>query len=184
MNKIQKLSRVLRYFFIFSQVAVVGIFAGICYILLGQHQLSYNLGSFIHLALVPSNIRLMHHLTIEDKWLIMALNGVNYGITFLSFYFASRLFHEYQQNHIFTTKAVKSISVIGWTLLASQIYQPLYQLFMSLGLTLANPPHYRMLFVSFNQHNVFMIILALLVITVSWIMHQGVIMQQEQSFTV
>lgn len=100
------------------------------------------------------------------------------------FYFLIKLFANYQHEKIFTIENVKLIRNVGYTMLFWQILTPIHQMLLSLALTLYNPPGYHILEVSFSSTNLAVILIAFIVILISWVMSMGHKLQEEQEYTI
>src|SRR3990167_8519691 len=88
------------------------------------------------------------------------------------FRFLFQLFGLYKQAEIFSLKNVNYIKKIGYTLLIGQLLDPFYQALMTVNLTWSIHP--KILAIGFSGTNIGIILMALLVILISWIMAEGV----------
>jgi hypothetical protein len=95
-----------------------------------------------------------------------------------------KLFSLYAKGEIFSLNNVRYIKNIGYALLIGQIVHPIYQGLMGLVLTWHNPPGHRFASVTFDQVNLGILLVALLVILISWIMAEGCKLQEEQKLVI
>jgi hypothetical protein len=113
-----------------------------------------------------------------------SLSLIPAGIEMLVLYFLSKLFRLYETGEIFSINNVRYIRNVGYALLAGQVFYPVYEGLMGIILTMNNPSGHRFAKVSFTQTNVGILLVALLVILISWIMAEGCKLREEQQLTV
>lgn len=99
-------------------------------------------------------------------------------------YFFIKLFRNYEYKNIFSLNNVHIVRNIGYTLIIWQILIPIRQALLSLLLTWHNGPGKRVLVAHFDNNNITIILIAFIVILISWIMAEGYKLQQEQKYTV
>ena len=95
-----------------------------------------------------------------------------------------RLFNLYQKGTIFAIDNVRYIRNIGIVMLLWEIVSPFYQVLVTFILTSQNPPGHHFVTFSINSIDISTTIIAVIIIVVSWIMREGVELQQEQQYTV
>lgn len=182
--KMKKIQRIGYFFKLLFQIIFIAlpILSAICWwrapagINLFNHSVVINF--------VPKNWPIMHHLSVTTKALGFLINLIPVGIAMLALYFLIRLFRLYERGTIFTIQNVRYLRNIGYTLLIGQLLSPIYDMLISLVLTWSNPHHYRMIGITEKGINVEMILVALLVILISWIMLEGYKLKEEQELTV
>jgi hypothetical protein len=69
-------------------------------------------------------------------------------------------------------------------LLITQIIDPIYNGAMGLVLTRYNPPGHRFAAITLDETNIVIVLIALIVILISWIMSEGCKLREEQQLTV
>ena len=79
---------------------------------------------------------------------------------------------------------MRYIRNIGYALIVTQVIDPIYQGIMGFVLTWHNPPGHRFSAISLDQTNIGVILIALIVILISWIMSEGCKLREEQQLTV
>lgn len=99
-------------------------------------------------------------------------------------YYLARLFYLYQHGTIFALDNVRYIRNIGVVILVWEIVRPFYQILMSLLLSSQNPPGHHQVSFQINGTDISMLIIAIIIIVVSWIMREGVELEQENRLTV
>lgn len=127
---------------------------------------------------------LFTELSIQDRIAGAIVNLIPTSLTMLSLYFLAKLFSLYEKGIIFSLQNVTYFKYIGITMLVKELLQPVYELLVSYVLTRNNPvtgPYFQM---NWESLNTTFIIIALIIILISWIMAEGYKMQEEQSFTV
>ena len=105
-------------------------------------------------------------------------------IIMMSVYFLHKLFHLYANGQIFTKANANYIKKIGYTILIGQLFGPFYEAAMSVILTIHNPVGQRILTISFSGMTVGFIIIAVMIITISWIMDQARQLQENEALTI
>lgn len=106
-------------------------------------------------------------------------------ITFMFLYFyLARLFGLYAKNIIFSMDNVRYIRNCGITLLLWQIIHPIYQILISYALSYNNLPGHRYIHVSFGTSEASDLVIAIVIIVISWIMRRGVELENEHQLTV
>jgi hypothetical protein len=182
MHKIQRVSFIFRVLFqiIFILLPLLQIFVWI--------QAPHPLGEHSQFAYHYLNHHLqtlvLHDISVQEKLLGFLISSIPLAVELFIVFFLIKLFKRYEQGEIFSFENVKTIRNIGYTLLVSQLLNPIYEGLMSLLLTWHNPPGHRIAVVSFGTPNLVTIITALLVILISWIMAEAFKLQEEQIYTI
>lgn len=181
MNKIKHISAFFRIFFIMIAVALPLI--QIIGWMLAPGELSF-LNHMISFQVIPSSYAVMHQLSSLERFSGFVVSIIPLGISLLILYFLIKLFRLYERGDIFSVKHVIYIRNIGYALLIGQLLNPIYQLLMGLVLTLRNPPGHRVMSITLDQTNIGILLVALLLILVSWIMMEGCKLNEEQQLTI
>lgn len=180
MNKIQRVSLFLRVVF---QIAFV-IFPvslaayAICVQYITIESLS-NSGWFAVTSFLPRNIEILHPITLIDSVWIFFLGSMPTGIAMLILYFLIKLFRFYEQGKIFTFFNAKYLRNIGVVMLVGKVVNIIYQLL----LTYYNSDH-KFMSISYDTYDIYGVIVAIMVIVISWIMVEGCKLQEEQKYIV
>lgn len=140
----------------------------------------------INLNYVPAAYSgsILHPLNISEKLLALAASCLPLFVQLYILISLIRLFKLYEQGVIFSMDNVRYIRNIGYALIATQIMNILYQGLMGFILTWRNPPGHRFSSVTLDQTNIGVILVALMVILISWIMLEGYKIREEQQLTV
>ena len=184
MNKIKRVSLMFRL--LFQSVFVVLPLLVLVAWIMAPETLSFLKGT-INFELSPLHeYPVLHPMSLLNKLLGFGVSMIPVGIHMITLYFLIKLFRLYEQGKIFSLHNVCYIRNIGYTLLVGQLLHPFYEALMGLVLTWNNPPHQglRFISVSFDRTNVSVILIALLVILISWIMAEGYKLQEEQQLTI
>ena len=123
---------------------------------------------------VPASIRLL-------GFMITMLTGCLHMAAFFTLFL---LFGLYTRAEIFTAQAVGHIRRIGYILLAVQAVGPLRDALLSYVLPMHNPIGQRTISVGFSSTDLNAIIIAVLVIVVSWIMNEGRKIKEEEALVI
>ncbi len=182
MDRIVKISHLLRILF-WCVLVIMPLGTAISWILLPQtihlggsiFGLSYSpIPMGITTAIITPGIKAMGFLL--DMGLVLP--------NMLLLYFLIRLFNHYQRQQIFSLENVRLIRNVGWTLIVWQLLTPIHEALLSLVLTWHNAPGQHVLEASFGSNNIAVILIALIVILISWVMAVGLKLQEEQDYTV
>lgn len=122
-----------------------------------------------------------------DTWQRIACFGVAMlpGAAIMYVYLAlSRLFGLYGRGVFFGKENVSCYRSIAYGLIAQQFLFVVEETVQTLLLTIRNPEGQRMLSVGFDDANVSLIVVGLMIILISRIMDEGRKIQEEQSLTV
>lgn len=183
MNKIQRVSKLFRLLFqiSFLLLPIMMIFFWISAphpILIGGEQAG------ISITFIPEGIKILHPLSIQTKMLGFLVSLIPNGLYLCTLYFLIRLFKLYENHIIFSIHNIMYIKRIAYTLLLSQLLEPVYQGLISPLLTWHNPVGHRSIDITLSQTNVSILIIAVLMILISWIMTEGYELKEEQAYTV
>jgi hypothetical protein len=135
-------------------------------------------------SFIPNGTEILHKITrIEALWgfLIELLPTV---VEMMIIYFFIKLFKLYEQGKIFTLPNVEYLRKIGICMLINQGVGFIYDGLISFMLTLHNPAGHHLSLVTFSNYDVYNIVTAIMVITISWIMAEGCKLNEEQQLTI
>lgn len=133
---------------------------------------------------IPEGVPILHPLTLENKILGAAITTIPLIISELILYFLIKLFTLYRQSKIFTLQNVRYIRNVSYTLLMGQIVNPFNQALLTAALTWQNPHGQRIIRITLDGTNFGIVLMALLIILISWIMAEGYKLQEEQQYIV
>lgn len=186
MNKIQRVSRFFRVLF---QICFVGypVLVALAWMsvsadkpyLLDDQGLSYGVVPDAYMGGV-----IQHTLSVSEKLQGFLVSIPSLSIGLLILYFLIKVFRCYERSEIFSLNIVHYLRNIGYLLLVGQFVDLIHEGVMGWILTRHNPPGHGMAVVTFNQTNLGIILVALLVILMSWIMAEGFKLKEEQQLTV
>ena len=94
------------------------------------------------------------------------------------------LFKLYEKSEIFTKNNVKTIRNIGFAMLLNKAVCPFFGFLLSYTLTQSNPPGYRFAYLGISIQDISIMVIAVLIILISWIMAEAYKLQEEQQYTV
>ena len=182
-KKIQRLSRILRYT-MFGAFIILPLFAAGFWMTDGYSGIAPWLSSRWLPVLDNVEVPPFNELDNTIKFLAFLVNMIPISIHMLVLFFLALLFMQYEQLQIFSEKSVKTIRKVGYTLLLGQCLHPIYLGLLSLVLTISNPPGHRTITVGLGNDQLTLVVVALIIILISWIMEEGRKMHEEQEATV
>lgn len=140
----------------------------------------------IHATFLPLNINVSIPATMSPftKLLGFLVSCIPTGITLGIYYCLIKLFSLYERAEIFTAVNVSYIKKIGYLLLASALVEPLYEALLTFVLSFNAGHGHRTISASFGTTNISDIVMALMIILVSWIMAEGCKLRDEQAHTI
>jgi len=183
MNRIAHISRIFRILFQIILV-LLPLFTIISWIVVPSN---FDLGgrfTGISYSPIPPNLHINYTLTPVVKILGFLVNMLTVGATMLILYFLVKLFRNYQREQIFSLANVRIFRNVGYSLIIWQILVPIQQALLSVILTWQNGPGQRILAASFSSNNIAVVLIAFIVILISWIMAEGHKLQEEHEYTV
>lgn len=128
---------------------------------------------------------IFHKLTSTEKFLGFIISLVPMGISLFVTYTLIKLFKLYEKGEIFSLTNVNYIRHVGYGLLASQLINPIYEPLLGLILTYKNrPEHSAFMQITLSQTSCIIMLMAFLVILISWIMIEGCRLREEQQLTI
>lgn len=180
MNKIQKVSFFLRSFFqiIFFVLPILLVLFWLFAPVL------YPLYPYAATYFIPSGIEILHPLSVTNCLFGFLINLLPTVVTMYILHFLIKLFSLYEKGAIFTYENAKYIKKIAITMLIGQFVRFIYEVLISIALTIDNPAGHRVGTITFNNYDVYNIITAIMLIVISWIMAEGAKLKEEQSLTV
>lgn len=181
MNKIERVSRVLRMIFRVSLI-LLPILAMSGWIWFEEFKAIGMMDNVNDVSL--SSLNMPSPLPVASKIAAMAATLIPLTIDMFALFFLSRLFGLYAEGHIFTEASVGYIRRIGYTLLIGQGLHPVHQALLTLALTFKNPVGQRMIQIGFGSANLSEIIMAIMIIVVAWIMDEGRRLSEEQALVI
>lgn len=182
MNKIRRVSLIFRILFQITFI-VMPILLAIEWLNMPKHTYFHG----IMIADVMSHqYPVLGPFSLLRKTLGFFVDCIPLAINLLVIYFLIKLFRLYEQGEIFSIKNVNYIRNIGYILLIGQCVHPIYDALMSIILTWNNHLYgaKRYIVISFSGTNLGIILIALLVILVSWIMAEGCKLREESQLTI
>ena len=94
------------------------------------------------------------------------------------------LFKLYEKGIFFSERNVQCFRQLGYTLFSWVVANQIFGALISVVLTLNNPPGERMLVIQFSIANIGTLIIAAVVVLISWVMHEATRLEDEQVHTV
>lgn len=181
-TRIKKVSFIFRWLFQILFIAVPVLHTVTWIIAPAAFDVSGHFGFFS--SAIPQGTVIMHNLTTSTKiygWLIGAVPML---IVEFILYLLIRLFLLFERVEIFSTANVQYIKKIGYSLLAFQLLNPLFDGLLTALLTFGNPPGHRYASITISGLNIAMVLTALMAILISWIMAEGCRLRDEQQLTI
>ena len=182
MNKIQRLSAIFK--FIFIGLFILYPLLVIAFWVMPETYIA-GIARGIGFSFIPADTVIMHQLSWLDKFMGFAVDLVPNLLVMTAIYCLIKLFALYEQGKFFVVASARYLRRVGFLLLISDltaicIFHPLMQIVM----TKHNPIGHRYTSVSFSTHDIYNILIALLIILISWIMLEACKIYEEQELTV
>ena len=187
-RRIQRFAKVFRAIFlaafVLSPVVVAGLWLSGGEILLGDG------GATTAIGLVRDNVSLdaahapAFPLPWTQRWLGLGVSLIPLGASMLCLWWLVRLFALFSAGEIFTGNTVKYIRRTGWTMLAGVALMPFHEALLTLVLTMRNPPGERLISISLESGDIRDLLVAGIIILVSWIMDEGRKLRETDELTV
>ncbi|OIQ50990.1 hypothetical protein BerOc1_02935 [Pseudodesulfovibrio hydrargyri] len=187
-QRIQRFARVFRVIFAAAFVLSPVIVATLW--LTGGDIMFKDGGSATVIGLVRDNVSLdaahapAFPLAWSQRWLGLAVSLIPLGATMLCLWWLARLFGLFSAGEIFTGNTVKYIRRTGWTMLAGVALMPIHEALLTLVLTMRNPPGERLISISLESGDIRDLLIAGIIILVSWIMDEGRKLRETDELTV
>lgn len=183
MDKIKRISLFFRVLFQFLLVALP-IFLITAWVKFSGTLVM--ISGIINLSYIPAaySNSILHTLSGSEKLLALCLSSIPMFVQLYILFSLIRLFKLYEKGEIFSINNVRYIRNIGYALLVTQIIDPVYQGAMGFVLTRYNPPGHRFASITLDQANIGVILIAFIVILISWIMAEGCRLREEQQLTI
>lgn len=182
-KKIKKISKLFRILFQIAFIMQPILLCVFGYNLLFNHFLGISQLNFTMIFFPPAR-HVIFPLSQSTQLYAFLLSTIPVIISELMLYFLIKLFYLYEKAEIFTLQSVQYIRYVGYALLIGQIINPFYQFTSGVILTWNNPPGQHYAEITFTGSNMATILVALLIILISWIMTEGYKLQEEQKYTV
>lgn len=184
MNKIQRTSRFLRWFFT-ALMIITPLFTIISWFVL---TLDHNTGNFNFIygfSELRDHLPLIEHpLTMQLRLIGMMISLVPLSIQLLMYYNFINLFLLYERGIYFDIENVSVIRKIGIFVLLSQLASPFVEAATSTLLTWQNSPGRHLARISFETNNLGLIVTGMLIILISRIINEGHRLNEEQRLTI
>ena len=184
MNKIQKLSRFLKWVFAFIFCAwPIALF-----FIWFQNQSDF-LAAGIGLSInnfIPANLasQIITPLSLTAKVWGFMVSWIPATVSMFISWYLMRLFGCYEREEIFTHRSIRYIRHVGIWMIVWAIVNPIYQVLMSLTVTLGNPVGQRVITLELGTDYFRNLLTAGVVFIVAHIMQQGLKLKQDHDLTV
>ena len=141
-------------------------------------------GGFFNVIPLAYQNLIMNTLDINTRVAGFFLSSLPLSIKLIILHFLIKLFRLYERHEFFSIKNVLYIRNVGYALLLLAIVNPLTDFFLGFILTSGNPPGFRIAMATFNDANVEVILISLLIILNSWIMSESCKLKEEQQLII
>lgn len=177
MNRIKLVSLIFRVFF---QLVFVGYIATE---IIGWAYAPMNNPLF---NVIPKDYQtsILFPLSLSDKIACFTITMIPTVVMLFIFYNLIKLLSLYEKSEFFSEQNVRHIKNCGYLLFLSQMVNPFCTFALGFILTAYNPPGLRYASMSLTEWNLGLILTSVIIILMSWIMAEGVKLQNEQQLTV
>lgn len=188
MDRIQKFAKIFRIIFLISFI-ITPLFTGVIWLSGGEvnfegepAELVFELYAY-DLDIDPDQLP-PFPLPMGTRLLGLSANMLTTGTAMLALWWLFQLFGRFAQGEIFTESTVRYIRYLGWTMIAGIIALPFEEALTTLILTIHNPPGDRVIAIGFESADFEELIVAGIIILVSWIMDEGRKLREADELTV
>ena len=129
-------------------------------------------------------VTLDENLPTWSRMLGLAVSLVPTSILMYATMQLSKLFRLYERGDIFARDNVRQYRSLGWSLIALGIAKFLNHTALSIVLTIHRPAGQRMLSIGINSDDVFLALIGMVVLTISWVMDEARKIEEEQSLII
>ncbi|WP_419778385.1 DUF2975 domain-containing protein [Maridesulfovibrio sp.] len=179
MNKIKRMSIFLKYAFLVALI-IIPVFEIACWVLFDGDPESYFISEF----LMDFDPEYLGPLTGGQKFLGLLASAPYAVLGMFCSWQLFKLFGLYSQGHIFTAENSSCYSKAAWALLIGEVIYPFTQTAVSYIATMNNPVGERLIMVSFDDANIGNIVVACVILAISWVMDEGRKLQDEAELTI
>lgn len=134
--------------------------------------------------IVPKGVKVLHPLSWSTKLYGFLVSLIPILIIEFLLYSLVQLFRHYEKAEIFTLKNVSYIKRIGIALLLNQIVNVICNGALSGILSWNNPHGYRVIVLTLSGINLSLLLMACIIILISWVMSEGYRLKMEQQLTI
>ena len=182
-KKIRTLSSVLKIVFLFAAFSLPIITAG-AWITDGYPFLN----PVIHWSIIPeitsAVIKPLAEMAASTKFVGFLISLIPVAFQTAALALLVKLFGLFERFEFFSQECVTCIRKLGFCLLIGQLVYPFYIALLTLALTINNAPGERNISVAFGTEQMNLVVIATIIILVSWIMNEGRKLQEEQAATI
>ena len=183
MDKIRRVSCFFRYFFIiimFSLPVTLAVFW-----LTSPLHIATTLAQYgLVVDYIPQNLVLALPLPESARWWGLVINVVPLLIHMYILYMLTALFGLFSRGCFFLVENVNCIRRVGMALFVGQLVNPFYQAALTTALTWHNGPGLRWVGVVWTGADLGVLFIAMIIVLTSWIIAEGVKLEEEQRYTV
>lgn len=179
MDKIKRMSIFLKYAFLLALIAIP-VFEVAGWLMFDGDPESYFMSEF----LMCFDPEYLGPLTGTQKFLGLLVSTPYNALGMYSCWQLVKLFGLYSQGMIFTADNSACYRRAAWALLIGEIVYPFTQTAVSYIATMNNAVGDRLIFVSFDDTNFGNIVVACVILAISWVMDEGRKLQDEAELTI
>jgi hypothetical protein len=134
---------------------------------------------------IPHGLKVLSPLSTSTKTLGFIISLIPLVFHLAVLYLLIALFRRFKEGDIFSQKNALAIKHCAYILLIGQLVgSTIYQALLSVVLTWHNPPGQRVMSISFTGTNFGVVLIALLIVLISWIMLEAYKIKEEQAYTI
>ncbi len=182
-KNIRLLSRILKCLFLSAAFALPIITAG-AWISDGYSFLKPWVEWSIYPEISQATIKPLSEMAASTKLLGFLASLIPVAFQTVALALLAKLFGLYERLEFFSKESVTCIRKLGFCLLIGQLVYPFYLALLSLALTISNPPGQRMISAAFGTEQLNLVVIATIIILISWVMNEGRKLQEEQAATI
>lgn len=180
MNKVEKTSKALYYFF---RALMWLTPLGLIVTLFINQEVLFHIGIYRDVIDI-SKVYQPGAFTFGHRLIVTLVSAIPLGISTLLFYNLSCLFQLFHKGILFDNKNISLIRRIGYLMVAGELIWPLYQAMQSYSLTYMNPPTKKLIMISLGTSNIGTIVTGIIIILASWIIMEAQKLQHDAQLTI
>jgi hypothetical protein len=133
---------------------------------------------------IPATIDIMHPITWPTRLTGFAIDSIPLAISMAMCLTLMKLFQLYENGQLFVIDNARYMKRTGILLLLGQLINPFYQAAITAAMTWQNPAGQRVMAITLDGTNIATVVIASIIILISWIMLEGYKLKEQESLTI
>jgi len=133
---------------------------------------------------LPGGVSLGDKMSLASSIAVFGVELIPISLSMWAFYNLIKVFKNYEKGEVFLAENSRFIRLTGYAILLNQLTAPFQEALITLAVTFQNPVGERLISMSFGTSQLEKIVVAGLIILISWIMEEAQILKDEERYTV